>query len=267
MWDKRVAADTSLYSSAGYDTRWATIAPNLVGHCFRGVPMASGTNKHPVVIYSHGRPAFRKLGSQTAVELASHGYVAVAIDHADCWATEFPDGRYLAGNHSGDLAGRLKDMAFLVDELEVINAGDPLFAGRLDLDRIGVAGGSMGGMVVETCRTNSRVKCAVLYDPNNVQLNPAGLQKPFLVALGETNAYLLQAQWLFSKAETNAVFLQLRGADHYTPCDIGWTAQVPWGRGPTLAMDACRLWFLDTYLKGASPPFPTNPEIYNVQRK
>jgi len=32
-------------------------------------------------------------------------------------------------------------------------------------------------------------------------------------------------------------------------------------------MDACRLWFFDTYLKGEAPPFPTNLEIYNVQRK
>ena len=36
-------------------------------------------------------------------ELASHGYVVVSMDHVDCWATEFPDGRYLAGNHSGDV--------------------------------------------------------------------------------------------------------------------------------------------------------------------
>jgi hypothetical protein len=29
----------------------------------------------------------------------------------------------------------------------------------------------------------------------------------------------------------------------------------------------CAVWFFDTYLKGEAPPFPTNPEIYNVQRK
>ena len=145
--------------------------------------------------------------------------------------------------------------------------GIPLFAGRLDLDRIGVGGGSYGGMVVETCRSDSRVKCAVLYDVMNVQLNSAGLQKPFLVALGESNAYYSDDLWLFSKATTNAVFLQIRGADHFTPCDVGWTAQIPRGRAPALAMDACRVWFFDTYLKGEAPPFPTNPEIYNVQRK
>ena len=267
MWDQRIAAETSLYAYAGFDTRWAQIVPKLVGHRFRGVPLAAGAGNCPVVLCSHGRPAWRTLGSRYAQEWASHGYVVAAIDHPDCWASEFPDGRYLAGNRSGDVPGRLKDMTFLLDQLAVLNASDPFFAGRLDLDRIGVSGGSYGGMVVETCRSDSRVKCAVLYDVMNVQLNPAGLQKPFLVALGETNSFYSLAQWLFSKATTNAVFLQIRGADHFTPCDIGWTAHVPWGRGPALAMDACRVWFFDTYLKGEAPPFPTNPEIYNVQIK
>jgi dienelactone hydrolase len=158
-------------------------------------------------------------------------------------------------------------MQFLLDELAVLDASDPLFAGRFDLDRIGVAGASYGGMVVETCRSDSRVKCAALWDATNVQLNPAGLQKPFLIALGETNYFYSQAQWLFSKATNNAVFLQIHGADHFTPCDIGWTTQTPWGRAPALAHDTCLVWFFDTYLRGEAPPFPTNPEIYNVQMK
>jgi hypothetical protein len=267
MWDPRLAADASLYSYPGYDTRWAQIAPKLVGHRFSGIPLAAGTNKYPVILGSHGLPVFRKLGSNNGEELASHGYVVVDIDHSDCWATEFPDGRYLAGNHSGDVPGRLKDMTFLLDELAVLNAGDPLFAGRLDLDRVGVQGGSYGGMVAETCRQDTRVKCALLYDAMNLPTNPEGLQKPFLIALGEANYFYPSNLAFFNKAVTNAVFLQLRSAGHNTPCDIGWTAESPKGRGPTLAMNACRVWFFDTYLKGEAPPFPTNSEIYNVQRK
>ena len=87
------------------------------------------------------------------------------------------------------------------------------------------------------------------------------------MALGESNAYYSDDQWLFNKATTDAVFLQIRGADHFTPSDLGWTVQIPWGRAPALAKDACEVWFFDTYLKGEAPPFPTNQEIYNVQRK
>jgi dienelactone hydrolase len=267
IWGKRLAADLALYGYVGNDSRWASLAPNLLGHRTVGVPLAMGTHRFPVVIYSHGLRGWRKMISRRAEELASHGYVFVAMDHTDCWATEFPDGRYLVGSSSGDVPGRLKDMQFLLDELAVLDASDPLFAGRLDLSRIGVAGASYGGMVVETCRSESRVKCAALWDATNVQLNSAGLQKPFLIALGESNYFYSEDQWLFSKAMNNAVFLQIRGADHLTPCDLGWTTQMPSGRAPALANDTCLVWFFDTYLKGETPPFPTNPEIYNVQRK
>jgi hypothetical protein len=40
-----------------------------------------------------------------------------------------------------------------------------------------------------------------------------------------------------------------------------------WGRGPALAVDACHVWFFDTYVKVEAPSFPTNAEIDNVQRK
>lgn len=267
-WDRRIAAETNMYISAGYEGRWAWLSPYLVGHSYRNVSMTVGTNKFPVVLSSHGLPAFRKFGSHNAEELASHGYVVVAIDHADCWATEFPDNRYLQGNHSGDITNRLKDMTFLLDKLAELNLNDPLFSGRLDLDRIGVQGGSYGGTVVATCCTDNRVKCAVLYDATNIKsLCPEGLQKPFLVGVGESNFFYTEDYWLYSKATTKAVFLQIRGAGHNTPCDVGWTGEAPQGRGPAMAMDACRLWAFDTYLKGETRDFPSNQEICNVNRK
>jgi hypothetical protein len=100
-----------------------------------------------------------------------------------------------------------------------------------------------------------------------LQLNSAGLQKPFLAAAGEINCCFSQAQWLFGKAAANATLLQIRGADHLTGSDAAWTAELPKGRRPALAFNACLVWFFDTYLKGETPLFPTNPEIYNVQKK
>jgi dienelactone hydrolase len=267
MWDQQLAADTSFYTTYGNDPRWGQIISSAVGHRFVGVAMADSPGRFPVILYSHGLPTFRKNGSHQAEELASHGYVVVALDHSDCWASEFPDGRYLAGNRNGDLAGRLKDMQFLLNQLVVLDSSDPSFAGRLDLERVGVLGFSFGGEVVETCRTNSTVKCAAIYDATNLQLNSAGLQKPLLVMLGQTTEFFSEDQWLFNKATNNATLLQLRGADHLTGIDWAWVAETPWGRGPTLAVDACLIWFFDTYLKGEAPSFPTNSEIYNVQKK
>jgi dienelactone hydrolase len=267
MWDNRFAMDESACSAYGFNTKWTLVFPNLVGHRCVAAPLATSSGEYPVIVYSHGLMGSRKAQSQAGEELASHGYVVIALDHTDCWATEFPNGRYLTGNHGGDVGNRLRDMQFLLDELARLNNSDPFLAGRLDLDRIGVYGMSYGGMVVETCRSDSRVKCAALWDVTNVQLNSAGLQKPFLVALGESASFISQDQWLFSKATTNATLLQIRGAQHLTATDIAWTVQSPQGRSPALAIDACYVWFFDTYLKGEAPPFPTNPEIYNVQRK
>ncbi len=267
MWCNRVATDTSLCSLYGLDSRWTSILPKLVGHRFRDVPLAAGTNKYPVVIYSHGDQSTREMSSHIAEELASHGYVVVATDHVGCFATEFPDGRYLKGAGSGDVQNRLKDVSFLVDEMARLNANDARFTGRLDLEHIGVSGISSSGMVVETCRTNSHVSCAAIWDATNLQINNNGLQKPFLAALAADTGFYTENLWLFNKAITNATLLQLKGSVHQTASDAAWTVQLPAGRAPALAFDACLVWFFDTYLKGEAPPFPANPEIYNVHRK
>jgi hypothetical protein len=57
---------------------------------------------------------------------------------------------------------RRKDMKFLLEQLAVLNASDPIFGGRLDLDRIGLYGGAVGQMTVQTCSNEMRLKCAVL---------------------------------------------------------------------------------------------------------
>jgi hypothetical protein len=61
VWDQRYAADTSLYSVNGYTHPVGVDCPRLVGHRFRGVRLAAGTGKHPVVLWSLGGTASRKL--------------------------------------------------------------------------------------------------------------------------------------------------------------------------------------------------------------
>ena len=102
---------------------------------------------------------------------------------------------------------------------------------------------------------------------SHLQLSTARIRQVGLAAVGQSGIFYSENQWLFNKATTNAILLQMKGADHITATDVGWTWQIPWGRAPALAYNACLLWFFDAYLKGEMPPFPTNPEIYNVQRK
>ncbi len=83
-YDKRWAADPTVYTSHGYSSAWTNIASALVGHRFVGLPVAVNPDSYPVVLHSHGHTACWKLDSQRAEELASHGYVVVAPDHTDC---------------------------------------------------------------------------------------------------------------------------------------------------------------------------------------
>ncbi|MBN2507069.1 MAG: hypothetical protein JXQ71_10275 [Verrucomicrobia bacterium] len=266
-WNQRLSADVTLYQLGGGDTQWARLAPLLVGYRFENAPLANAQPSYPVLLYSHCLPTHRCFSSHIAEELASHGYVVIAPDHADCFRTEFPDGRYLSGNWSGDNTSRFADFQFLLDELEQMNTSDPVFAGRLDLERIGIYGLIYGGMVAEVCRRDDRVKCVALLEAENLQLPAIGLQKPFLAMNHAGSPRLSQSEALFNKAITNATWLQITGADRFTFSDAAWGTQIPWGRQPALAIDACLVWFFETHLRGATVTFPTNPELANVRHK
>jgi len=175
-------------------------------------------------------------------------------------------------------------MEVLLGALTQFDATDPILAGHLDLNRIGAMGYSWGGGVVgELCRNDNRVKCAVLLDPfftsqDNPDLWASGLPKPFLTmndtvwlhtAITPSPSSLSdKSSKLFSLATTNATWFKVVNATHTTFADPAWSMDLTTGRrSAALAINAGALWFFDTYLKGEEPPFPTNAEIINVQRK
>src|SRR5262249_10364709 len=105
-------------------------------------------------------------------DLASHGYLIVAIDHPyDDLAVRVADGRVIKQvepPHEG--AARLRfqrervrvraqDMQFVLDQLTQLNAGtiDSPFRERLDLQHVGAFGHSVGGMTAgEACMKDTR---------------------------------------------------------------------------------------------------------------
>jgi pimeloyl-ACP methyl ester carboxylesterase len=259
-------AASSVWSQWGVDLRWRPVAQKLVQHAYSGIPFTTNAGTFPVVLLSHGLGSFRKTFQPLVIELASHGYIAVTVDHPDCYGSEFPDGRFLLQNDNGNGPDRLKDMQFLLGKLAQMQNDDPLFAGRLDLVHVGVFGHSWGGMVLEICRTNSQVKCAAVYDAGNFQLPFLGrVRKPLLFALGQFNTFLSLDQSTFNAETNHSVFFQLTGADHNTCTDAGWLSVS--GRNQNRAFTDSLLWFFDTHLKGQSPIFPTNTAMYNLQMK
>lgn len=152
---------------------------------------APAAGRFPVIIYNHGgiHPHFSAT-FQTEF-LASHGYVVVSIGHPGANLIErFPDGtsytndgaKWMARRPPGEtLAARddfeyrwansdlglfVKDIGFVLDRLAVLDADSKhRFHGRLDLDRVGSLGWSLGGFIsLQAARDEPRIKAAANLD-------------------------------------------------------------------------------------------------------
>ncbi len=156
-------------------------------HALLDAPLSKAQAHYPVVIYTPSWHGQRNQNTVLIEELASHGFVVVGIDHPyGSTITVFPDGRVaraeptLFWDVASDealkrsiqyielqLAVRVKDVEFVVDELQRLNASgsEDGFTGRLDLQRLGVLGYSFGGAVaVQTCWLDRRFRAAVNLD-------------------------------------------------------------------------------------------------------
>ncbi|MEW2634634.1 hypothetical protein AB0903_24075 [Streptomyces sp. NPDC048389] len=130
----------------------------------RAVPdaeAATGGGAFPVVLFSPGLGGVRTQNTAWAEELASRGYVVVALDHPyDSAAVVLDDGRTIrtkvaaTGDDEKDdkLAAehtkvRAADLGFVLTRLSVTDGSGapPRLAGRLDTGRVAVTGHSLGG--------------------------------------------------------------------------------------------------------------------------
>lgn len=146
--------------------------------------VAPASAGYPVILFSHGWNGFNAQNSGQAVQLASHGYVVVGIQHTyGALITLFRDGtvaknnpialpegepteEYEAAAHilSNQWAG---DIGFALDFMEVQNndPGSPFYT-TLDLSRVGIYGHSTGGgAAIEFCGTDPRCISVLGMDP------------------------------------------------------------------------------------------------------
>jgi dienelactone hydrolase len=286
------------------------ISPDMVAqfvsHAFPGLPVATNQTSYPVVIYSHSLTTglFRRQNSDKSEELASHGYVVVAVDHMNAATSVFPNGQVVHGTPPADRCDRaaiqtlldnaIKDIQFVLDEL---NTNDTLLAGRMDLERLGAFGYSWGCVpVAEFCRIDPRCKAVVLFDGGRLlqmppDLNQLGLQKPFL-SMNSTGGWtppcpnecpwLCASTNLFAKAANDAFWFQIQDSLHnnfdelvgliYGPTLTFEGGPTPGSRAINQTLKACTLSFFDKYLKNQDDhlldnPAAVYPNIINFQRK
>lgn len=146
--------------------------------------VADSDQGFPIILFSHGWNGFNAQNSGQALQLASHGYVVVGVQHTygavvtvfedgtiaknnpDALPMDAPEDEYtaaaqkLAKQWSGDLGYALD---FLTEQNR--QAGSPFFK-ALDLSLVGVYGHSTGGgAAIQFCATDERCKSLFGQDP------------------------------------------------------------------------------------------------------
>jgi pimeloyl-ACP methyl ester carboxylesterase len=272
--------------------------------------VADGAQTYPVLIFSHGRGGFRQHNTFQVEELVSQGYIVAAIDHPYAAAgVDFPDGRRARFDSrmldrsfiDGVIPYLARDVSFTLDQLAVINRADPhgVLTGRLDLQRAGMFGVSLGGAVTaQACLRDARLKACLPIDnfmPDDVVRHGLGQPTMWISRDAETmrdegwaQADIIEIQTsmrsVFQGLEEEGYLVLIPGMFHQnfsdfpyfviSPLDIwlGLDGPINAQRGHTI-VNAYSLAFFERHLKGktATPmldgPDAQYPEVIFERHK
>ena len=151
---------------------------------YEDAPVASTDEGFPVILFSHGWNGFNAQNTGQALQLASHGYVVVGVQHTyGAVVTVFEDGTVAKNNPSALPSGApddeyeaaahkladqwAGDMGFVLDFLALPNSSvKSPFVGKFDFSRVGVYGHSTGGgAAIQFCGADARCRALLGMDP------------------------------------------------------------------------------------------------------
>ncbi|MEV4115088.1 dienelactone hydrolase family protein [Nonomuraea sp. NPDC049695] len=248
--------------------------------------------RHPLVVLSPGLGLPRASLTSLAEDLASHGYVVAAIDHAyESSGTTFPGVGLLTcaplcdqpkppeGGKATITRNRAKDVSFVLDRL---TGRHPAWkrAELINPRRIGMAGHSLGGDAASaTMLADKRVKAGINLDGTiNATLPAAGLgDRPFLL-MGSQNDHspgkdhTWDGTWQVLRGWKR--WLTVAHAEHSSFTDLAMVASKAGMSSPdTIAAERATALtrayvaaFFDQHLKNSRQPLldaptPANPEV------
>ena len=251
----------------------------------------------PVIVFSHGWKGFAAQNTAQMVELASHGYVVVGMQHPyGAITTIFPDGSVAPNNPNAlpddmpepgytDVARKLvdqwaRDISFTVDFLAEQNddTASPFHA-VLDLTHMGVYGHSTGaGAAIQFCGTDSRCVAGLTEDAFMTPVSQAvidnGVSQPFFFLfsqawtddIGSTNNRLFDS--FYSHLPVPAPVVTILGTRHYDFSDLPLLSPLAPQlglKGPingklvVKILNDYLLAYFDQELKGIPSPIPFGP--------
>ncbi len=249
--------------------------------------VADRQDRFPVIVFSHGWNGFNAQSTSQALELASHGYMVIGIQHTyGAVVTVFPDGTVAPNNPNAlprdanapnyeEVARMLVDqwagdISFALEQFAASNE-DPssAFFQKLDMDRIGVYGHSTGGGAsIQFCGTDPRCKAVLGMDPFmrpvSVEVIESGLSQPSFFMFSEAWAEDLDSRnnQLFAEFRPHITdtlgVIEIFGTKHYDFSDLPLLSPIAPqlglkgplnGRRVTEIVDAYLVDFFDLTLK------------------
>jgi dienelactone hydrolase len=261
---------------------------------------------YPVLLSLPGWAGSRDENTTFVQDLASRGFILAAIGYDDpacagvdgsasaAPATDIDFSSQAAFEHTVDVAHQkiervAEAVSHVVDALAALDRVDPngRFGGRLDLDRIGVVGYSLGGAIaMQLCWRDDRVKAAVNIDGWLFNAAPGGwIEQPFMFVSDDgppaTSADLSSpnpahryhailddtADWRMSSelAKHGGMFVTVLGSDHLDFSDMAYLSRLALLRGQRPDGAAIRnaadysAAFFGRVLNGEDSPLFSNP--------
>lgn len=227
-------------------------------HSFEDLPVSPRRHRYPVILMRAGLAALTTDYTSLAEDLARHGLVVIGFDAPYrtmvvvrrngevVTRTAQNDADRFSGAKQEAVATQLveawsADMSFALDQLELLNAStsDPL-AGRLNLDRVGAVGHSLGGaMVLMFCHDDPRCKAGVDIDGAPLgRVIGDGVRQPFGFLLSdhsaepvsETGPVEANIKSIFSRLPADRrSYETIRNAGHFQFSDDGALLKSPGG--------------------------------------
>jgi predicted dienelactone hydrolase len=188
--DNEIFRKSTAYSSVGIER-----LVKVRSHSFTGARISAAKKRYPVIIFSHGLGSVSGLYTTILENLASHGYVVVGVNSPYFSAPmRLPHGgitrnRSQAAVRKGareeEAVTQARDLIFVLNELARLNKNGPDggFAGRFDMNHVGVFGHSRGGFAApHACLLDRRFAACLNLD--GYPLTPAvmehGIRQPYM---------------------------------------------------------------------------------------
>ena len=220
---------------------------------------SAGVGRRPVIVFSHGFGGCAVSARFLSAALAARGYWVIGVNHHDagCGIREFR----LSPEEPFRAPARWSDSTYVdrADDVKAVLAAlrsDPGFASRVDLERVGLVGHSLGGYTVlglagawPAWRLPG-VRAVLALSPYGMPFlsrNTArDISVPVMFQGGTRDDAITPAVkrpgGLYDRAPSPKYFVELAGAGH-----MAWTNVRP---GSHVSVLAYAIPFLDRYVRG-----------------